>query len=84
MTRDCKGVIDTASIGYENIEQFYNEIKKLRELIWVEAMNEFKQKLAVDGIELSNEALRREDFFEILEISDASESIIRQFKNKVI
>ena len=62
--------IDIESIEYENIEQSHNEIMKLRELIWVEAMKEFKHKLAADGIELSSEAFRREDFFEALDTID--------------
>lgn len=62
--------IDIESIEYENIEQSHNEIMKLRELIWVEAMKEFKHKLVEDGIELDSEAFRREDFFEALDTID--------------
>ena len=65
-----KEAIDIESIEYENIEQSHNEIMKLRNLIWVEAMKEFKHKLAADGIELSSEAFRREDFFEALDTID--------------
>ena len=35
-----------------------NEIMKLRELIWVEVIKEFKHKLVTDGIELSSKAFK--------------------------
>lgn len=66
-----KEAIDIESVDYKNIEQSHNEIMKLRELIWLEAMKEFKNKLAADGIELSSEAFRNEeDFFEVLDTID--------------
>ena len=78
-----EGIIDIASIKDENIEQSHNEIMRLRELIWVEAMKEFKHKLAADGIELSREAFRCEDFFEALDTIDLKLSEIKISKEKI-
>lgn len=78
LTRE--GTIDIASVEYENIEQSHNEIMNLRDLIWVEAMKEFKHKLAADGIELSNDAFRRKDFFEALDTIDLK---LKEIKNSI-
>ena len=73
-------IIDTSSIEYETIEQSHNEIMKLRELLWVEATKEFKQKLVADGLDLSNTVNRREDFFEALDTVDLKLMEIKEVK----
>lgn len=77
-----KSEIDIDSLGFENIEQYHNEIMKLHELIWVEALTEFKTKLSADGIVL-NKHLSREDCFEILDKVDLRLMEIKITKSEI-
>lgn len=74
------GVDDVTSISNENIEQAHSEIMKLRELIWLEAIKEFKQVLSIDGITLGAECNKNEDYFDEMDKLDLKLMGLRDLK----
>lgn len=62
--------IDVTKIDYKKIHSSHDEIKKLREFIWCEAPQEFKLKLAAEGIHLGGDTPSMEDYFRIVDTLD--------------
>ena len=61
---------DAISMSEENIEQAHNEIMRMRQLIWVEAIKILKAKLAIDGIEFASENFGQKEYFDKLDDLD--------------
>lgn len=67
------------SMSDEYIEQAHNEIMNLRQLIWLQADRELRDKLDIDGIELDHRKSRT-DYFEKLDELDLKLMEIKTLK----
>ena len=74
---------DAISMSEENIEQAHNEIMRMRQLIWVEAIKILKAKLAIDGIEFASENFGQKEYFEKLDDLDLKLMQIRTLKRTI-
>ena len=74
---------DAISMSEENIEQAHNEIMRMRQLIWVEAIKILKAKLAIDGIEFTSENFGQKEYFDKLDDLDLKLMQIRTLKRTI-
>ena len=74
---------DAISMSEENIEQAHNEIMRMRQLIWVEAIKILKAKLAIDGIEFASENFGQKEYFDKLDDLDLKLMQIRTLKRTI-
>ena len=74
---------DAISMSEENIKQAHNEIMRMRQLIWVEAIKILKAKLAIDGIEFASENFGQKEYFDKLDDLDLKLMQIRTLKRTI-